>query len=396
MREREERRTGPDRVEAPPRTAVEFELRRAVRTHDFDVAPPHLLSVSGAERLYRRFLRGEGSGKMNSRLATALAVHDLPLRDGTLDETFAVAFNRADDAGDVRGIDAEADDGGPANMILPPPDAAFEWRATAFGPALVCLPLEEDAPHLFTTGAWPLGHAGAHRRVWADVAVALGASIAELVRLQQVHRAGIVVADALPRAAQDALPEADIVLARDAGRVIAVQAADCVPLLIADRRLGVVAAAHAGWRGLAQGVPRVAVEAMVETYGSTPADLVVATGPSVGACCYEVGPDVQLAFATAGWPVDARNRWFLPAPRVDAGNPPMPGLAREPRPGHAFFDGWACAHEQLRMAGVPAEQLFGSRLCTASHGVLCSYRRDGTVAGRIAGAIMPSRSTGRL
>ena len=246
MREREERRTGPHRVEALPRTAVEFELRRAVSTHDFDVAPPHLLRVSGAERRDRRFLRGEASGKMNSRLATALALRDLPRREDPLDETFALAPTHADDAGDVRGIDAEADDGGYANMILPLPDAAFEWRDTAFGPALVCLPLEEDAPHLFTTRAWPLGQAGAHRRVWADVAVALGASMAELVRLQQVHRAGIVVADGLPRAAQDALPEADIVLARDAGRVIAVQAADCVPLLIADRRLGVVAAAHAG------------------------------------------------------------------------------------------------------------------------------------------------------
>jgi len=380
----------------PPRTAVEFELRRAVSTPNFDVASPHRLRVPGAERLHCRFLRGEASGKMNSRLAATRAVRNLPIREDPLDEAFAVAFNRADDAGKVRGIDAEADDGGDAKMILPPPDAAFEWRDTAFGPALVCLPLEEDAPHLFTTRAWPLGHAGAHRRVWADVAVALGASMAELVRLQQVHRTGIVVADRLPRAAQDALPEGDIVLARDAGRVIAVQGADCVPLLIADRRLGVVAAAHAGWRGLAQGVPRAAVEAMVETYGSAPADLVVATGPSVGACCYEVGPDVQAVFATAGWSVDALNRWFVPAPRVDAGNPPMPGLASEPRHGHAFFDGWACAHEQLRMAGVPAEQLFGSRLCTASHGALCSYRRDGTVAGRIAGAIMPSRSTGRL
>jgi copper oxidase (laccase) domain-containing protein len=67
----------------------------------------------------------------------------------------------------------------------------------------------------------------------------------------------------------------------------------------------------------------------------------------------------------------------------------MPGLASEARPGHAFFDGWACAHEQVRDAGVPVAQIFAARLCTASHGVLCSYRRDGVDAGRIAGAIMP-------
>ncbi len=128
---------------------------------------------------------------------------------------------------------------------------------------------------------------------------------------------------------------------------------------------------------------------MVETYGSSPSDLVVALGPSVGACCYEVGPEVRVAFATAEWPDDRVMRWFGPSRAVDARNPPMPGLADEPRPGHAFFDGWACAHDQVRGAGVPAEQIFGARLCTASHGALCSYRRDGVGAGRIAGAIRP-------
>ncbi len=276
-------------------------------------------------------------------------------------------------------------------MILPPPDAAFEWRDTRFGPALVCLPLEKVAPHLFTSRAWRLGDQRAARGAWADVASAFGATLDELVRLQQVHRSGIVVADELPRTMQTTLPEADIVLARAVPRVIAVQGADCVPLLVADRRLGVVAAAHAGWRGLAHGAPRTTIEALVEAYGSRPADLIVASGPSVGACCYEVGPDVRLAFATAGWPVDALARWFVPAPRVDPVNPPMPGLASRPRPGHAYFDGWACAHEQVRLAGVPAEQIFGAQLCTASHDLLCSYRRDGAAAGRIAAAIMPVR-----
>lgn len=390
VRDGHERRAGPDRVEATPGAAVEFEAGRTVRAHHFDVTPPHLRRVPRAKGFHRRFLRSEASGKMSSRLAATLAVGDLTLGEDPLDEALAVAFNRAGDARDVRRVEAEADDGGHANMILPAPDPAFEWRDTAFGPALVCLPLEEVASHLFTSRVWPLGEQRAARGVWADVAAAFGGTEAELVRLQQVHRAGVVVADTLPRAAQTALPEADIVLAREAPRVIAVQGADCVPLLVADRRLGVVAAAHAGWRGLAQGVPRVAIAAMADTYGSDPSDLVVAVGPSVGACCYEVGQDVRVAFAAGGWAADALARWFVSSPRVDAGNPPMPGLASEPRPGHVFFDGWACAREQLRMAGIPAEQIFSAGLCTASHDVLCSYRRDGVVAGRIAGAIMPA------
>jgi polyphenol oxidase len=191
--------------------------------------------------------------------------------------------------------------------------------------------------------------------------------------------------------AQSERPAADIVLARDGAHVVSVQAADCVPLLIADRRLGVVAAAHAGWRGLANGVPRVVVERLTSAYGSRPADLVAAIGPSVGACCYEVGPDVRQAFDDAGFERASLDGWFLPSPvRLEA-NPPMPGLRTERRDGYWFFDGWASAREQLREAGLDDAHVFSAGLCTASHpDVLCSYRRDGAAAGRIAGAIRPS------
>ncbi len=63
-------------------------------------------------------------------------------------------------------------------------------------------------------------------------------------------------------------------------------------------------------------------------------------------------------------------------------------LKRAPRPDHWFFDGWSATREQLIEAGVPAAQIFGAGLCTASHpDVLCSYRRDGSPSGRIVGAI---------
>lgn len=325
---------------------------------------------------------------MNGRLTATPAVRNLAVGEDPLDEALAVPVDRAGDPRDVRGVEPKTDDGGHATMILPPPDAAFEWRDTPFGPALVCLPLERVAPHLFTTRGWRLGEQRTAPGAWTDVAAAFGVSLAEFVRLQQVHRADVLVADRVPREPQAGLPEADIVLARDAPRVIAVQGADCVPLLVADSRLGVVAAAHAGWRGLAQGVPRRTVEALVEQYGSRPGDLIAGIGPSVGACCYEVGPDVRAAFE-AGGAAGVVDGWFTARPRVDARNPPMNGLSPEPRDGHAFFDGWTCAQEQLILTGVPARQIFGARLCTASHDVLCSYRRDGATAGRIAGAIMP-------
>src|SRR4029078_13150461 len=80
---------------------------------------------------------------------------------------------------------------------------------------------------------------------------------------------------------------------------IAIQTADCVPLLLADSRSGAVAAAHAGWRGLAAGVPAAAVSALARAFDARPADLVAAVGPSIAAPSYAVGPDVAERFTAA-------------------------------------------------------------------------------------------------
>jgi YfiH family protein len=277
-------------------------------------------------------------------------------------------------------------------MILPRPDESFEWRDTPFGPALVSTLLEPIATHFFTTRPWTLGGAnGSVDEAWMDIVAAFD-PVSPLVRLRQVHGRTAVVAEQVVQAVTTELAAADIIVSGRADRAIAVQAADCVPLLIADRRLGVVAAAHAGWRGLALGVPGATVRALTTTYGSSPHDLVAAVGPSVGACCYEVGPDVREAFRSGGFPAASEDRWFSDMPVASAENPPMAGLPSLPRPGHAFFDGWTSAIDQLKDVGIPAGQIACARLCTASHpALLCSYRRDGVRAGRIAGAIRASR-----
>jgi YfiH family protein len=255
----------------------------------------------------------------------------------------------------------------------------------------VCRALEPYAAHLFTTRDWRLGSAPADRRddAWSDVAAAAGVDAGHLVRLTQVHGSAVVVArgDAAlttlsPR------PAADIVVADDRGIAIAIQTADCVPLLIADRRSGAVAAAHAGWRGIAARVPQKAVAALREHFGSHPADLIAAIGPSIGACCYEVGVDVRDAFAAASFDVDQTSCWFTDAPRPTARNPSMPSVARrQPRPDRWYFDGWSAVRHQLEQTGVPPDRLHAADLCTGSHPELCSYRRDGSAAGRIAAVI---------
>ena len=206
-----------------------------------------------------------------------------------------------------------------------------------------------------------------------------------LARLRQVHGATVVTA----ACALQPPPEGDILIVREPGAGGAVQVADCVPVLIADRRTGVVAAVHAGWRGLAARGPQVAVESLGRECGSRASDLVVALGPSVGACCYEVGPDVRERFAASGFERSLLTRWFRDRPTEMDDNPPLPAVSgRQARPDRWFFDGWAAAHDQLTAAGVPDAGIHSARLCTASHPqIFCSYRRDGTPSGRLAAAI---------
>jgi polyphenol oxidase len=212
-----------------------------------------------------------------------------------------------------------------------------------------------------------------------------------LARLHQVHGAAVVLATARGR---DALPPADIHLTRDPDLALAVQTADCLPILLADTRTGAVAAAHAGWRGLAARVPEVVVGALARQFDSRPWDLVVAIGPSIGVCCYEVGADVRDAMSGAGFSERELERWFFDAPQPTAINPSLPAVRTERRAHHWFFDGWSAARAQLERAGVPAGQIHVASLCTASHpDLFCSYRRDGSPSGRMAGVIR-ARSLG--
>jgi len=270
-------------------------------------------------------------------------------------------------------------------MILPRPGAAFEWRSSIGGPVLICRDLERAAAHLFTTNQWSLGAKttrGDDHAAWDQVAKAIDLTFDTLYRPRQVHGKAVVTPSPHAR-----VTPGDIIVTNDPFVGIAVQSADCVPLLFADPTTRVVCAAHAGWRGLAAGVPLAAVQALKKNFGSRASDLVVALGPSIGACCYEVGSDVREAFA-AHFPAGELDRWFFEEPRQLAGNPPMAKLGRERRPNHWFFDGWASARQQLEAAGVPADRIFSADLCTASHpGIFCSYRRDGTPTGRMAGAI---------
>lgn len=90
--------------------------------------------------------------------------------------------------------------------------------------------------------------------------------------------------------------EGDALISREAGVIVGVKTADCVPVLLADPKTQTVAAIHAGWRGTVENVVVRAVEALAREWGARPADIRAAIGPSIGPCCYEVGPEVAVRF----------------------------------------------------------------------------------------------------
>jgi YfiH family protein len=259
-------------------------------------------------------------------------------------------------------------------MTLPKPTGGFEWTQAAPGPVLRCRPLLEIAPHLFTTASIELRDGDP---AWSIVAEELGVPAGAIHLLRQVHGCAVTVArrgEPVPAVR----PEADLIVSDDPETGIGVRVADCAPILLADRRDPAVAAAHAGWRGALQDVAGAAVRSLQATFGSRPADLVVAIGPSLGACCGEMGSEVVEAFRSAGCPATDLDRWFTPGPR-----------------GRPHFDLPRAARDQLERAGVPAASIHLAGLCTRCRpDVFHSYRAAGASAGRMVGAIR-ARAGGR-
>lgn len=202
--------------------------------------------------------------------------------------------------------------------------SAFDWLDHGFGTRL--------SPH------WP-----AHPR---------------LATAKQVHSNHVLVVQSGGKQG-----EGDALISNEPGIGLAIRTADCLPILITDPKNRAVAAVHAGWRGVVCEVAAKAVEAMTQHFGSKPADLVVAIGPGIGSCCFEVGPEVAVQFGLSG------------RTKVD--------LAETTR-------------RQLRRNGVVTGQIYSSNLCTYCDGQLFeSYRRDREAAGRMTALIGVVKEKGR-
>lgn len=184
--------------------------------------------------------------------------------------------------------------------------------------------------------------------------------------LNQVHGCAVCTAEAATAAPTSAPPSADAVLTTRPGIVCAVLTADCLPLLLRDRDGTVVAAVHAGWRGLLHGVIESAIESARAALPAQPAAPLLAwLGPAIGPQAFEVGAEVRDAFV---------------AHQAEAAAHFQLG-----RPGRWLADLYGLARARLASAGV--HQVSGADHCTYSDPRrFFSYRRDG-VTGRMASLI---------
>ena len=197
-----------------------------------------------------------------------------------------------------------------------------------------------------------------------------------VVVLAQVHGNDVVVIRTEAEATTERR-KADAVASQVRDVSVSVRVADCVPLLIADSTTGAVAAVHAGWRGTAARVAPATLDAIRREFGTRAEDLVVAIGPSIRRCCYEVGSDVVDAFAAARHERYLIDRWFVALPRRSGEEPPKLRL-----------DVAGANRDQLILAGVREENIHDCALCTAMHlDVLTSYRAEREKAGRLFAVI---------
>ncbi len=183
-----------------------------------------------------------------------------------------------------------------------------------------------------------------------------GRDIPQVFWSKQIHGDDIVTIEH----AKTVCPEADAFMTDQRGLPIAIRTADCVPVFIFDPIRRAIAVAHAGWKGTQAQIAAKTVKRMQDKFNSRCYDLKVVLGPSIRACCYEVGPEFKAHF-----PQDVHER-----------------------EGKLYADVIAANRRQLVQAGLNDSQIVDSGVCTCCALDYFSFRRDGAKAGRMISLMM--------
>ena len=214
---------------------------------------------------------------------------------------------------------------------------------------------------------------------------ALAADDMTLCGLSQIHSDVVHVFEAPPAAPC----RGDASVTNRPGVLLAVQTADCVPILLVDPKNRAVAAVHAGWRGTLQRIITKALGKMQMQLATKPVDVLAAVGPSIGGCCYEVGTEVASEFRSQ---FPNASEWFDELRTGDEPNPlqwlNMAPPGHQPPPKSVLLDLRKANRAQLLEAGLLPRNISVSPLCTACRpDLLFSYRKDGGTTGRLMSAI---------
>lgn len=188
----------------------------------------------------------------------------------------------------------------------------------------------------------------------------------------QVHSGDVTVINkqAIAEGIMLSAPETDATITNLPGICLMVMVADCVPVLLYDPVTKVAAAVHAGWRGTVKQITTNTIRTMISVFGCKAADIIVGIGPSIGPCCYEVGPDVV---ATAEKNLASSDGLFV----------------YNPNNHKPHFDLWYANSKQAKTEGVLAKNIETSGICTCCHSdTFFSSRASGGITGRFAAGIM--------
>jgi YfiH family protein len=205
-----------------------------------------------------------------------------------------------------------------------------------------------------------------------------------LIALRQIHSDLIHHVTALPKEPLSG----DGLVTNTPGVLLGIQTADCLPIILVDTKHKAIGVFHAGWRGTVKRIVEKGAGEMRRYFGTMPRDLKVAIGPGIHNCCYAVGPEVRDQFHSQ---FEYAAKLFHEVEEFDEVREKYPMLFLTARaPGHSvmpkkiYLDLAEANRRQLLAIGVPAKNIFVSKLCTSCHpDQLFSYRADKTVTGRM-------------
>jgi YfiH family protein len=205
-----------------------------------------------------------------------------------------------------------------------------------------------------------------------------------LITIRQIHSDIICSVDSIPKEPLTG----DGLITATPGLLLAIQTADCLPVVLVDTKRRAVGVFHAGWRGTVQRIVEKGVGEMYRHFGTRPRDLKAAIGPGIQGCCYEVGEEVRVRFESQ---FEYGASLFHEVKDSDPVREKYPLLFLTARaPGHGelpnrlFLNLVAANRQQLLAAGVPKKSIETSSLCTNCNlELLFSYRREKGKTGRM-------------